>query len=378
MWGQHGSGKACNQVRGRHVLVNNAEKADWDVLRIIERCRMSDVEVQFSQQVSREQLFHVNFPRTSNERPVLMVLGWSKWFCLWHSNSWKAARIWPSRCQAKRIYTEMSAAASVHGQPDQLKVIEKKLRESPCCNYTICWFFGCFGFRFFQDGLCFVHPKSIEIVDNVEFWNSKWSKMIQNDWWMLSFFWFQILRQMTACPTPTEWLHRLYSQSFRGNGVEVVVCDLILEGKTTCSTELWSYDPHCKLEWAQNDLHICDICCLFSLVAFPSWGVLLWTWPISPFFVAPWPASEVTGTADRQGFLRNASSTRFAALAMERSECLSAGSAASNALHRGERWWSWSHDTHTEIGWKMIVVKCHVFVDMFNDILCYFQCISRT
>lgn len=34
---------------------------------------------------------------------------------------------------------------------------------------------------------------------------------------------------------------------------------------------------------------------------------------------------SVTGTADRQGFLRNASSTRFAALAMERSECLSAG-----------------------------------------------------
>eukprot|EP00434_Breviolum_minutum_P009998 symbB.v1.2.008816.t1/scaffold536.1/size343967/32 len=36
---------------------------------------------------------------------------------------------------------------------------------------------------------------------------------------------------------------------------------------------------------------------------------------------------SVTGTADRQGFLRNASSTRFAALAMERSECLSAGQA---------------------------------------------------
>jgi hypothetical protein len=31
--------------------------------------------------------------------------------------------------------------------------------------------------------------------------------------------------------------------------------------------------------------------------------------------------AEVTGTADRQGFLRNANSGRFASLATERSEC---------------------------------------------------------
>ena len=36
----------------------------------------------------------------------------------------------------------------------------------------------------------------------------------------------------------------------------------------------------------------------------------------------PWPPmAEVTGTADRQGFLRNANSGRFASLATERSEC---------------------------------------------------------
>ena len=39
-----------------------------------------------------------------------------------------------------------------------------------------------FSFRFFQDGLCFVHPKSIiiEIVVNVEIWNSKWSLILMN------------------------------------------------------------------------------------------------------------------------------------------------------------------------------------------------------
>lgn len=136
----------------------------------------------------------------------------------------------------------------VHGQPDQLKVIQT-------AETTLFFFHHCllifwvvsFSFRFFQDGLCFVHPKSIiiEIVDNVEILNSKWSLILMNADIILDtkFYhkWRHNTYRMAASVVLTISQEKQKQLENASGEMESKWSNDLIFKVHTCSTELWSY-----------------------------------------------------------------------------------------------------------------------------------------